>query len=471
MKEMINIKNIGISVFGGLFIAGILKLGVVFGIVMMLCLFLLIPGILRNIQKEKMEYKRFTDACVYLEQMEGAYRQRGKIYQSLKDTEKLFKDGDMKDTLQRALREIEIEYTKPDASKRALDIISEEYGCEQMELFHDFLIRNETRGGDYEKSIQILEKRRNAWISITEQCRSEKKNMMVSVILSMITLFLTPEILLFFLPKEMNIMTQMAERGLVVLNFVLIFLLFRRVMKKNAVNWLTEVEERDEKEILKDYEYIKNYDERKEIVSSIKWAVIPMCITVVCYAFTRSLVCFAIGIPITVLMLNQHKLEYSQRKKQIEKEVERDYPKWLFEITLLMETESVQGAIYKSMENAPKILQYPLKEFSETLQMKPADPDAYFEFLEIYDLPKVHESMKILYSISKGLGGNQEEQILQIIDKNNEMTIQSEKIKNNNKIAGIMVYMLYPVIPSGMKMMADLGLILLTTYGNIGTGL
>lgn len=51
------------------------------------------------------------------------------------------------------------------------------------------------------------------------------------------------------------------------------------------------------------------------------------------------------------------------------------------------------------------------------------------------------------------------------------MTIQSEKIKNNNKIAGIMVYMLYPVIPSGMKMMADLGLILLTAYGNIGTGL
>lgn len=79
--------------------------------------------------------------------------------------------------------------------------------------------------------------------------------------------------------------------------------------------------------------------------------------------------------------------------------------------------------------------------------------------------------MKILYSISKGLGGKQEEQILQIIDKNNEMTIQSEKIKNNNKIAGIMVYMLYPVIPSGMKMMADLGLILLTAYGNIGTGL
>lgn len=202
MKEIISIKNIGISVFGGLFIAGILKLGVVFGIVVMICLFLLIPGILKNIQKEKMEYKRFTDACVYLEQMEGAYRQRGKIYQSLKDTEKLFKDGDMKDTLQRALREIEIEYTKPDASKRALDIISEEYGCEQMELFHDFLIRNETRGGDYEKSIQILEKRRNAWISITEQCRSEKKNMMVSVILSMITLFLHRKYFCFSFQKK-----------------------------------------------------------------------------------------------------------------------------------------------------------------------------------------------------------------------------------------------------------------------------
>ena len=85
-----------------------------------------------------------------------------------------------------------------------------------------------------------------------------------------------------------------------------------------------------------------------------------------------------------------------------------------------------------------------------------------------YDVPKVHESMKILYSISKGLGGDQEKQMYQIIDKNNAMTIRSEEIKNDNRIAGMMGYLFYPIFPTGFKMVADLVLILMMVYKSMG---
>ena len=48
----------------------------------------------------------------------------------------------------------------------------------------DFFLRNEAQGGDPEKAVGILDKRRNAWIEATEKCMSEKKNMLISVILS-----------------------------------------------------------------------------------------------------------------------------------------------------------------------------------------------------------------------------------------------------------------------------------------------
>ena len=76
--------------------------------------------------------------------------------------------------------------------------------------------------------------------------------------------------------------------------------------------------------------------------------------------------------------------------------------------------------------------------------------------------------MKLLYSISSGTGGNVDEQMLTVIEKNNAMTLQSEKIKNDNRVAGMMGYLFLPVLPSGLKIMADLALVMLTLYGSIG---
>lgn len=52
----------------------------------------------------------------------------------------------MKEVLQKAVREYEKEDAGADVSKKALSIIEEAYGCEQMELMHDFFLRNEARG-------------------------------------------------------------------------------------------------------------------------------------------------------------------------------------------------------------------------------------------------------------------------------------------------------------------------------------
>lgn len=57
---------------------------------------------------------------------------------------------------------------------------------------------------------------------------------------------------------------------------------------------------------------------------------------------------------------------------------------------------------------------------------------------------------------------------IQIVEKNNTMTMQSERMKNDNKVAGMMGYLFYPVLPVGVKMMADMFLMMLTLYQNMG---
>ena len=107
MKKMWTIKNAAVAVLGALFLGGIFKLGIFFSVMLGISLFLLVPGIMSGLQKERESSERFLEVCIYLEQMEGAYRKNRRIYQSLLETEMLFRDGKMKEVLQKAVREYE----------------------------------------------------------------------------------------------------------------------------------------------------------------------------------------------------------------------------------------------------------------------------------------------------------------------------------------------------------------------------
>lgn len=468
MKSFLKFQNVITAILSAFVIGSVCQLGLFHSIVLGCIIFVFVPSFKKYIEKEKVTYFHYTQACIYMEQMESSFKKNLRIYPSLKETLSLFQEGEMRDTIQEAIDEIEKDTASADASEKALHIIEEHYGCEQMELMHSLFLRTQEQGGDFTQAVVVLEKRRNTWMDAVEQCRSEKKNMLFSVMMSLILLFIVSEVIMFFLPEEMNIMQNPIERTAVIFEILFLLYIARAALKKNASDWLTRIKERKEEDIEKDYHFVEEYDEAKEMRTSIKWAVIPFILTVIVFIMKKSLALLSIGIALTVLLLNQHKLDYSLKRKRIKKEVERDFPRWMFHVILLLETESVQMAIYNSTPQAPASLQYPLKKMWKEIQEDPVSPAPYFSFLEDYDVPKVHEAMKLLYSIRSGTGGNADEQIINVIEKNNDMTLRSEKIKNDNNVAGMMGYLFFPVIPSGIKMMADLLLVMLTLYDTLG---
>lgn len=469
VKRYLKIQNVLIAVLSAFVLGSVCRLGVFYSIVLGMIIFLFLPFFKKYIEREKEAYFRFTQACLYMEQMENSFKKNRRIYPSLKETLVLFSEGEMKDTIQIAVDEIEKEDAAADAAEKALALVEEKYGCEQMELMHNFFLRSQEQGGDFTQAVGVLESRRNAWTDSVEQCRSEKRNMLFSVIMSFILLFVVSEAMMFFLPEEMNVMENVLERAAVVLEITLLLFMTRSVLKKNATDWLERIRERSAETVEKDYHFVEEYNPAKEMGTSIKWAVLPLGITVFLFLTKRSVVMLSIGLAVTVLLLNQHKLDFAMKKKWIKKEVERDFPRWMFHVILLLETESVQGAIYASMGRVPASLQYPVEKMWDEIQKNPTGSEPYFSFLKEYDVPKVQEAMKLLYSISSGTGGNVDEQMLTVIEKNNDMTLRSEKIKNDNRVAGMMGYLFLPVLPSGIKIMADLALVMMTMYSSLGS--
>lgn len=113
-------------------------------------------------------------------------------------------------------------------------------------------------------------------------------------------------------------------------------------------------------------------------------------------------------------------------KMNTKKEMEAAFPKWLFDLMLLMQRESVESAILHSLSTAPPILQSDLKEMSQALLAYPGEITIFTSFLKDYNLPQVEMNMRKLYALSIG-AEQKEDSINFMIEANMDSLMQSEE--------------------------------------------
>jgi len=82
--------------------------------------------------------------------------------------------------------------------------------------------------------------------------------------------------------------------------------------------------------------------------------------------------------------------------------------------------------------------------------------EPYLAFLQTYALPEVQSSMKMLYSLSEGTGGNASSQISDIIRRNQLLFDQAQKMKNEDALGGLYALFLAPQLTGGAKMLVDM---------------
>lgn len=113
-------------------------------------------------------------------------------------------------------------------------------------------------------------------------------------------------------------------------------------------------------------------------------------------------------------------------KMTAQKEIETAFPKWLFDLMLLMQRESVESAILHSVSTAPPILQPELEKMSQLLLKHPGEISVFTSFLAEYHLPQVEMNMRKLYALSIGVD-SKEESINFMIESNMDSLMKAEE--------------------------------------------
>ena len=106
-----------------------------------------------------------------------------------------------------------------------------------------------------------------------------------------------------------------------------------------------------------------------------------------------------------IWMLTQEKRKYKHARKRVLREVEKQFPEWLMNLSLQLQTDNVHVSLKKTIPDAPFILKQDLTRLVEEIEQQPNALQPYLRFMREFQIPDVLSAMKILYSMAEfGIG-------------------------------------------------------------------
>lgn len=383
-----------------------------------------VPKLMYNQKKYTYETNRFNDINAYMSQMAQSFIYTNDVIKSLEETATCFTDGAMCETLSLAF-EI-IEEGKGDikqAEKDALFYIESEYNCEKLRNLHSFFLNVEELGGECKKEFRILESMRIAWQSVVESIRLKKlweRNISAIVY----AFFLIVCIMMLHIMRSSNLdivnllPTQVIDM-LLLIGFALFFMFMDNRLNKSL---LIDGQVMSEEKANAHFDYLENYDSKVERKKYMSFAILSVVVAILLLYNKPGWVTLAIGICLVFAGCNVHTFMYIDAVRTIKKEIGKAFPKWLFDVMLLLQRESVEGAIEKSIETAPPVLKRELYRITGMLSEKPHDANAYMSFLRDYNIQNANEIMHKLYSLA--VGANRDSEVLDVVIEKNIKSLE-----------------------------------------------
>ncbi|MDD3417836.1 MAG: hypothetical protein PHY47_28255 [Lachnospiraceae bacterium] len=427
------------------------------------------PMVILQTMKGRYHTTMFSLANNYMEQFLYSFKRNGTVLNALLETATIFDEGIFHEVLDRAIEHIQYTTDSEDPEREALDIVGEFFHCERIDAIHSFVIGAQRRGGDAGGSILLLAKNRAMWaervMNLQKEFQIVKRNIMIALVATMLICILP----LYLLGGDLDISSiPLCQISAVVL-IGICMLIYVKADKKLCRSWIEK--EVDSTGMGKKYLQVRDYDEVKEAKSSQKMAIIPVILFIGAFIYFKNIAVLVAGVVVVLFFLNQHKIGHSLAMKKVAREIEKQFPNWLMEVALLLQTDNVQMAIRKSMDSAPEVLVYALEDLIYQLEEDPNAIEPYHRFLKEYRNPDVQSAMKMLYALSSGNAGDVTKQVEELIDRNNAMMDKAEKLEQEDKIAGMKVYILLPSLLASFKLMVDMALLLVVFLQNLTFGM
>lgn len=403
-----------------------------------------------NIYKKTYEDNRFREVSQYIEQMLYSFQNSNKVLKSLIDIKPMFKDTPMEKVIQNCIDDIPAV-----GVEEALKHFERAYDCQKIQQLNKFLVEVEQVGGNHENAIQLLLQDRKLWVNRTQEYKKERNSKRITVNMAIAMSFILCIVMEKILPSEANITTNIIYHLSSAALYILDLILYYITDNFCSASILNGLKTRKDSDIKKYYNYIINYNKKTEFMKGLRMLPIGVLIAIIGLLFGDYLY-VALGAIFDIFCLFKHKMMYNMRFKAIKEEIEIQFPRWLMNVALYVQSNSVQVALYKSIPTAPLVLQPELIKLNNAIRDNPTSIDPYLNFMSQFDLPDITASMKMFYSIASGTGSDVQQQVNEIIERNNTLLDKTEKINNDNNLAKMYAMFLLPQLTGGGKILIDM---------------
>lgn len=445
------------------------KLQIVYILLIFIVCLLCLPSLVFTIYKNMYESKRFHDVSNYMEQLLYSFRKKKKILTSLEDVLVAFEEdkGPMAGLIEKAIEHIRTSESDGDIYREALDIIEKEYDNTRLRNVHNFLIAVENHGGKVEAPVDLLLDDHAMWDERVHAFQKERdtvrRNIIVSICFSLALCFFILYILgtneLEKLAISQNIVVQCSSTFVILASV----LLATKVVNKLSQSWIKRENKSSDYQILSDYFAVVKRDKKKELKSQLIWTGATLPILILGLILGNTLVTI-LGALISGFCFLSPIVSQSLCRKSTLKEIEKAFPQWLMELALILQGNNVQVGIAKTMDSAPVVLRPELHKLVEGFERDTTSITPYNNFFADFDLPEIKSAMRMLYSITTTGTGDVDEQITDLIKKQNVLMDKAEKISNEETLVGLSTLTMVPMLFCIFKSLVDMTILVFSLF-------
>ena len=436
------------------------KLEVWFIIALVVFMGFLIPKIMKAQFKYVYEQKKFDDATSYMEQMIYAFKKRPKILAALQET-LTTADGRMAEVITDAINYIQEGVCEQNLYEEAFKIIEDEYYCTRIKALHSFMAKIEESGGTYDNSINILLYDIQSWSERVYIFQKERKNIKVRIALSLVLSLVICGLTLAMLPSEFSITNVFVYQITTTALIAVFMIIYTITQSKLNGSWLqTPITKKEVESLKRDYKTVATYNVKAATNKTIPVTVVGLVIAIVLLLLKQNVYAAIVGV-VAFMIYRQPKAKKKGAKKRVEREIEKEFPSWLRDIAISLQSRTVHVAIKESVPKASVILQPALNQLLIDFNDNPTGIEPYMDFMSEFNLPDIKSAMKMLHSLNNTGREDSEKQINAMIERNNKLVEKSENLKNEDSLAGINFLTTIPMLIASIKLVFDMLLVII----------
>lgn len=429
----------------------------------------------------------FEQIITYIEQMIISFKNNPKILLSMKESLPII-DGKMREKVQEAIHIIENDAKSPNVYQRAFAVIENEYKCSRIRRLHRFIYTVEQENSqNYGESLDNLYTDIKEW-----QKRTYKFQASLASTKTQLTILLAASIgiagLFAYLMRTVEDSVTMPDKvtgeqvqvihiidnpvyqAATVIFFILFIIIYTVVNTKINGSWLVnDLENPRDREIIRTMKQVALLDPETS-TKNRRIAIVIMVVPLLALAIIkRNALILVAALLFAVFVMKAGENSAKKKKNKVQNEIKQEFPLWMSDVAVSLKNRVVIRAVSETENSAAYIMRPFIRMFLNNVEKAPASIWPYMNFFGEYNSHELSTAIKTLYSIRTLSSEDSQRQVNDLIDRNQELLAESERIRQENSIAGVGFIGLLPMVLMSFLLMVYLVVMLLQFMALVGS--